>query len=435
MAQKGIREYDGKALLSKCWDQYFGGDLKFSFKSVLVSKSDDLRDSSKVHSWLSEESLVVKPDMLFGNRGKNNLVYFKTKKPGDVTVDDAIRWLDQKTNEVITLKKGATGTLDQFIVEPFIPHASHEEYYISVTSEDDHDCIHLSVHGGVDVDSNWDKMTQIMIPLDASDTQINDFIADSLPAEMKHNPLLATFTSGFYKFFRDLHFAYLEVNPFVLKDHTIYILDMVAKCDDTAGFLMREYWGDLEFPTAFGSSPLGPEEKKITEMDEKSGASLKLTLLNPEGRIWLLVAGGGASVVYSDTISNTWGINELANYGEYSGNPSTEETYEYANTLFKLMTQAPDKDSKPKILLIGGAIANFTDVAKTFKGIIMAFKDNQEGLRNVNTKIFVRRGGPNYKLGLHNIKKAANEYNLDMEVYGAETHMTDIIRMSFEKHA
>ena len=33
-------------------------------------------------------------------------------------------------------------------------------------------------------------------------------------------------------------------------------------------------------------------------MDAKSGASLKLTVLNPEGRIWTMVAGGGASVIY-----------------------------------------------------------------------------------------------------------------------------------------
>lgn len=32
-----------------------------------------------------------------------------------------------------------------------------------------------------------------------------------------------------------------------------------------------------------------------------------------------MVAGGGASVIYSDTICDLGGANELANYGEYSG--------------------------------------------------------------------------------------------------------------------
>lgn len=33
-----------------------------------------------------------------------------------------------------------------------------------------------------------------------------------------------------------------------------------------------------------------------------------------------MVAGGGASVIYSDTICDLGGASELANYGEYSGN-------------------------------------------------------------------------------------------------------------------
>lgn len=32
-----------------------------------------------------------------------------------------------------------------------------------------------------------------------------------------------------------------------------------------------------------------------------------------------MVAGGGASVIYSDTICDLGGARELANYGEYSG--------------------------------------------------------------------------------------------------------------------
>lgn len=43
---------------------------------------------------------------------------------------------------------------------------------------------------------------------------------------------------------------------------------------------------------------LNSQEAYIADLDAKSGASLKLTLLNPRGRIWTMVAGGGASVVY-----------------------------------------------------------------------------------------------------------------------------------------
>lgn len=58
-------------------------------------------------------------------------------------------------------------------------------------------------------------------------------------------------------------------------------------------------------------------------------------MLNAEGRIWTMVAGGGASVVYSDAIAAHGFADELANYGEYSGAPSEGQTYEYAKTIGK----------------------------------------------------------------------------------------------------
>ena len=41
------------------------------------------------------------------------------------------------------------------------------------------------------------------------------------------------------------------------------------------------------------------QEAYIADLDAKSGASLKLTILNAKGRIWTMVAGGGASVIYA----------------------------------------------------------------------------------------------------------------------------------------
>ena len=67
----------------------------------------------------------------------------------------------------------------------------------------------------------------------------------------------------------------------------------------------------------------------------------------------------------SDTICDLGGATELANYGEYSGAPSEQQTYEYAKTILNLMTK--EKNPEGKILLIGGGIANFTNVAATFK--------------------------------------------------------------------
>ena len=98
---------------------------------------------------------------------------------------------------------------------------------------------------------------------------------------------------------------------------------------------------------------------------------------------------------------------ELANYGEYSGAPNDEQTFAYARTILGLMTR--NKDPRGKVLIIGGGIANFTDVAATFKGIIQAIKHYAEEIREGNIKIYVRRAGPNYQEGLRMMKVRARE--------------------------
>ena len=143
------------------------------------------------------------------------------------------------------------------------------------------------------------------------------------------------------------------------------------------------------------------------------------------------VAGGGASVVYADTISDLGYANELANYGEYSGAPSTEHTYEYAKTLIGLMTKpyaSPSnvkvKEKEGKIFIIGGSIANFTDVAATFKGLIRALNTYTEVLLQHKVQIWVRRAGPNYQEGLQMLRNCSNTTKLDIKIYGPETHIT-----------
>ena len=165
------------------------------------------------------------------------------------------------------------------------------------------------------------------------------------------------------------------------------------------------------------------EEAFIEDLDSKTGASLKLTILNPEGRVWTMVAGGGASVIYADTITDLGFMNELANYGEYSGDPSEEFTYFYAKTILDVMTRKPNP--KGKFLL--------TDVASTFKGIIKALKECQKNLQENKVKIYVRRGGPNYKEGLSQMRALGEKLGVPIEVYGPETHMTKIVSMALKE--
>ncbi len=422
MAQRGIREFDGKRLLAEFWPQYLEGVPVYPGKMVLVTPQMDLNALPQQQPWLVQGRIVVKPDQLFGKRGKHGLV-----KVAD-SFGEARQWIEERMSTEATVGK-VTDKLTHFLIEPYVPHEG--EYYVAIKSNREGDTIYFSNHGGVDIEEVWDTVAEIHVGVmeDVDAVDVRSRLPADTPAARRQ--LFADFVQGLFKLYRGLGFAYLEINPFVLSDSTIVPLDLVARLDDTARFEYGDKWGDLTFPAPFGRR-LSQEEEYIRDMDEKSGASLKLTILNPRGRVWTLAAGGGASVVYTDTIVDLGYGSDLANYGEYSGNPTTGETYEYAKTILDLMTREKDPQGRPKVLLIGGGIANFTDVAKTFTGIIKALREYKSKLQAANVKIYVRRGGPNYQEGLRMMKQLGQELGMPVEVYGPEMHMTRIVDLALE---
>jgi ATP-citrate lyase beta-subunit len=423
MAQRGIREFHGKKIMAKHWTTYFKGLAKYDGKIVLVDPQTSMDELAKQNPWMKQEKLVVKPDQLIGKRGKHKLILL------NATFDEAKKWLNERMNRDVTIGK-VTDKLTHFLVEPFVPHDQNKEYYVAVTSNRESDIIYFSAHGGVDIEEVWDTVVTIQVPILSSIDEIK--IKEKLPKEIPENEkeLVTQFIKGLFKFYADLGYAYLEINPMAMTKDAFIPLDTVARLDDTAQFMCGNKWVDIEFPAPFGRG-LTKEEKFIKELDEKSGASMKLTVLNPKGRVWTLVAGGGASVVYTDTVFDLGFKDELANYGEYSGNPSTDETYQYAKTIIDLMTR--EKDPRGKILIIGGGIANFTDVAKTFTGIIKALDEHRQKLIDNNVRIFVRRGGPNYQEGLKNMKELGKSLGVPIEVFGPEAHMTSIVPMALKE--
>ena len=83
-----------------------------------------------------------------------------------------------------------------------------------------------------------------------------------------------------------------------------------------------------------------------------------------------------------------------------------------------------------KILIIGGGIANFTNVASTFKGIIRALKQYQKEIQAHKVKIFVRRGGPNYQEGLKAMRLLGETLGVEIQVFGPDTHITEIVPLA-----
>lgn len=188
-----------------------------------------------------------------------------------------------------------------------------------------------------------------MIPVDLSEYPSNEGIAKALLSKVPkgvHN-VLVDFITRLYAVYVDCQFTYLEINPLVVIPNadatsaSVHFLDLAAKLDQTADFECGVKWAIARSPAALGLTNIAPsangvisidagppmefpapfgreltkEEAYIAELDAKTGASLKLTVLNPTGRIWTLVAGGGASVVYADAIASAGFADDLANYG------------------------------------------------------------------------------------------------------------------------
>jgi ATP citrate (pro-S)-lyase len=434
MAHKAIREADGKRMLARLFKDYSDGKYNIPDKYVTVGPDTDMAKMPNQYRWLTNEKLVVKPDQLIKRRGKNKLILV------GVNYDQAKAWIEEKSKGPITIYgkfdangkpvgKGTVGQLTHFIIEPMVPHKDSDECYVAIMSTRNGDTIMFYHEGGVNVGNVDAKASRFEVPIGTFPTQaeIERFLG-KVSADRKKR--LSGFIETLFKFYADLNFTYLEINPIVVTKDSVIPLDLAAKLDSTADFESGSKWGSMEFPAPFGRT-LTKEEAYIEDLDSQTGASLKLTVLNSEGRVWTMVAGGGASVIYADTITDLGYMNELANYGEYSGDPSEEFTYLYAKTILDLMTRK--KNPKGKFLLVGGGIANFTDVANTFKGIIKALKEYQKKLQENKVKIYVRRGGPNYQEGLRQMRELGEKLGVPIEVYGPETHMTKIVSMALKE--
>ncbi|CAJ2511343.1 Uu.00g069680.m01.CDS01 [Anthostomella pinea] len=472
MSAKAIFEADGKAIvnyhltrapvikpspLTKPTKHNAAPRLASLYFPEDAEVNDVLNQAEVTYPWLLQSGvkLVAKPDQLIKRRGKSGLLALNKTWP------EAKAWVAERAGKKQKVEH-VEGVLRHFLVEPFVPHPEGTEYYININSVRDGDWILFTHEGGVDVGDVDEKAEKLLIPVDLSEYPSNEEIAKTLLKKVPkgvHN-VLVDFITRLYAVYVDCQFTYLEINPLVVipnADATsadVHFLDLAAKLDQTADFECGVKWaiarsptalgitaassaGDkisvdagppMEFPAPFGRE-LTKEEAYIAELDAKTGASLKLTVLNPNGRVWTLVAGGGASVVYADAIASSGFADDLANYGEYSGAPTESQTFYYARTVLDLMLRSPI-DSKGKVLFIGGGIANFTNVASTFKGVIRALREYSKQLIEHNVQIWVRRAGPNWQEGLKNMKAATQELGLTAHIFGPDMHVSGIVPLA-----
>lgn len=397
MANLGIREFDAKRMFfSSIWQSYNG------------KKITSLDDFSSL-DW--EKKYVIKPDQLFWKRGKIGLIWI------NFSLDEVKKWFWEKNKTEVQIKE-TKGILDTFLVEEFIPHT--DEYYVAIKQEREYDEIFFSNFWGIDVEENWEKVVSLKVWV------LEDIDINILSSKFKiTDEKILTVILQLFSFYRSEDFTYLEVNPFCFDERNgnLVLLDMVAKIDDTAFFLHPETWQNLEFPNTFGFKE-NARERYIKELDQKTGASLKLKFLNTNWKIWTLLSGGWGSLVITDTLWYLWYDKEIANYWELSGDPDRFYTREYTHTLFDQMLESPN----PKYLIIAGAIANFTQIDKTFTGIIDVLEEKAEKIKKKWIQILVRRWGLNDKKWLKLLSEACQRLDIPCKVADGSVYMTDILK-------
>lgn len=396
MAQISVREYDVKKMFYDfSWENYTGIQIR------------TLEDIEKLSEWIK---YTIKPDMLFWKRGKRWLLGLNLDKAQCKT------WLKKyfKKQENID---GVDGTLDIFMAEEFI--GVSQEYYICFSQSRTGDVITYSPQGWIEIEDNWEKTFELTIPMSAELSEENIQKLNIWDND------ISQLIQKFWSFYKSHWFVSLECNP-IARDSggKLIMLDAVAKIDDQESYLQKPNWKNMEIPNSYGFQE-NAGERYIRELDSQTGASLKMKILNPDAKIWTLFAGGGGSLVMTDTLWALGYADEIWNYGECSGNPTREFTYEYTKILLWEMLQ--NKKSW-KYLIIAGAIANFTHIDKTFSGIIDALQENIDELHKQKVTILVRRWWINEKSGLKILKDACEKLKIPAIITGSDTYMTEILK-------
>lgn len=382
MPRQKLSEYRAKCLIFKSLDLPYKG-WSIDASRPVAEQADDFPDSGK---------FVVKVDQGVKGRFKKGLVLLDV---GHEDLDAAARQLADQGYRWL-------------IVEPMVDHPQSEERYLSLMADRDGTVLQYTRHGGVDIEEHAETIHK---------TRLND--QTDWQGLTGHTGFKAAQLQALTKVFKDEYMVFLEINPYLVHDGGPLILDAAAEVDDAAAFFV-DGWSSEDF-RQHGGHGAPAEELAVKELNENSPASFSLSILNPDGGIFLLLSGGGASVVVADEVYNRGLGEQLANYGEYSGNPNPEETYLYTRTVLRLVlaSKAPKK-----VIFIGGAVANFTDVAKTFAGVIKALDEVADQLREQGVRVFVRRGGPNQAVGLERLKKALEANGLLGAVHDPSTPLT-----------
>jgi ATP-citrate lyase beta-subunit len=375
---------------------------------VVVTSVEELATLGDANNWLKKSKLVVKAHEALGSRFKLGLV--------KVGLD--LKGAQAAAKEMLGRQVGSI-TVSQVIVSEMVPHK--EEYYAAVKSTREGAEILLASCGGIEVESNWDRVKKAAVMVgDTPSPDALEKLAKDAGFSKDLTKKVADFAGKLFACFDNEDAQYLEVNPVAVResDGQLVALDAVTLLDADARFRHPDW--DFPFAAEFGRA-YTKNELEVMAVDSKIKGSVKFIEI-VGGDTAMLPAGGGASVYYSDAVVARSG--KLANYAEYSGDPP--------DWAVEVLTEKVCSLPGIKNIIVGGAIANFTDVKKTFGGIIAGFRKAKAEGRLNGVKIWVRRGGPREKEGLEAMRALRDE-GFDIHVFDRHTPLTDIVDMAVQQ--
>lgn len=369
---------------------------------LVVTSLEQLDHLASANAWIHEKHLVAKAHEAIGSRFKLGLV----------KVDLDLKGARKAVKEILGQKVG-TMTISQVIISEMVPH--DVEYYLAVKSTRKGVDILMANFGGIEVESRWSEIKRISVEIGESPTvEALEKLAGNAGFKGDLAGKMAQFARKLYECYDQEDGQYLEINPLsVITDGELIALDMVTMLDVDSRFRHPDW--NFTFASEFGR-PYTENEREIMEIDSRIKGSVKFIEI-PGGNIALLPAGGGASVYYADAVVAHGG--KIANYAEYSGDPP--------DWAVEALTERICALPNVRHIIVGGAIANFTNVKKTFAGIIAGFRNSRaKGKLNEDVHIWVRRGGPYEKEGLEAMRTLAQN-GFKIHVYDRYTPLTDIV--------
>lgn len=365
-----LYEFEGKEIFSK-----FGIVIP---KSILLRRGDDVVEK---YRQLDIKEVVLKAQVLSGKRGKNNGILFASN------IDEV----------KLGVEKIFAGNIrGQYVAGILLEEKLNivAEHYLSITYDTNkkQPVLIYSESGGVDIEDVVENKI-VRIGLDIRQDQID---------------LAIPYANKLWQCFLESDARTVEINPLIKNEAGEFVAADAKMAIDDDAFFRHQDW-NFEPRTMLGRMPTDRETavKKIDEgEDYYRGTAGKYIEMG--GDVAVLFSGGGASIANMDALIKT-GL-KPANYTEYSGNPPREKVFQLAKIVL----------AKPNLrgLWIAGGVANFTDIAATFGGIVDALDEIKPAY-----PIVVRRAGPNEVEGKRLMEECAKRNNLNLKIFGKEMAM------------